>query len=49
MLDKIDNPVVRAVMGAVLAENRKLKDKVNLLKAIAEVVFDIRQTVVTVW
>jgi hypothetical protein len=43
VLDKIDDLAVRAVMGAVLAENRKLKGEVNLLKANAEVVIDMRQ------
>lgn len=43
VLDKIENPAVRAVMGAVLAENRRLKGEVNLLKAKAEVVIDRRR------
>lgn len=40
VLDKIPDPAVRAVMGAVLAENRKLRGEVNLLKAHTEVVID---------
>ncbi len=42
VLDKIPDPAVRAVMGAVLAENRKLRGEVNLLKANTEVVIDQR-------
>ncbi|AXK40180.1 gamma-mobile-trio protein GmtX [Crenobacter cavernae] len=48
VLDKIENPAVRAVMGAVLAENQKLKREVNLLKANAEVVIDMRRIAATV-
>lgn len=48
VLDKIENPAVRAVMGAVLAENQKLKREVNLLKANAEVVIDMRRAASTV-
>lgn len=40
VLDKIPDPAVRAVMGAVLAENKKLRGEVNLLKANSEVVID---------
>ena len=43
VLDKIADPAVRAVMGAVLAENKKLRGEVNLLKANTEVVIDQRQ------
>lgn len=42
VLDKIADPAVRAVMGAVLAENKKLRGEVNLLKANTEVVIDQR-------
>ena len=42
ILDKIPDPAVRAVVGAVLAENRKLKGEVNLLKRNAHVVIDQR-------
>lgn len=41
VLDKIPDPAIRAVMGAVLAENRKLRGEVNLLKANTEVVIDL--------
>ncbi|QZA76388.1 hypothetical protein K4H28_08485 [Deefgea tanakiae] len=44
ILDKIDNLPVRAIMGAVLAENSKLKREVNLLKANAGIVIDFRPT-----
>lgn len=42
VLDKIADPAVRAVMGAVLAENKSLRGEVNLLKANTEVVIDQR-------
>jgi hypothetical protein len=42
VLEKIPDPAVRAVMGAVLAENRKLKGEVNLLKQSAEITIDQR-------
>lgn len=42
VLDKIPDPAIRAVMGAVLAENKKLRGEVNLLKANTEVVIDRR-------
>ncbi|MFY9329487.1 MAG: gamma-mobile-trio protein GmtX [Georgfuchsia sp.] len=44
VLDKIPDPAVRAVMGAVLAENKKLRGEVNVLKANTEVVIDQRTT-----
>lgn len=40
VLDKIPDPAVRAVMGAVLAENKKLRGQVNLLKANTHVLID---------
>jgi hypothetical protein len=42
ILEKIPDPAVRAVVGAVLAENKKLKGEVNLLKRNAQVVIDQR-------
>lgn len=42
VLDQIDNPAVRALMGAVLAENKKLKREINLLKANTDVTIDLR-------
>lgn len=40
VLDKIPDPAVRAVMGAVVAENTRLRGVVNLLKANTHVVID---------
>jgi protein-disulfide isomerase-like protein with CxxC motif len=45
VLDKIPDPAVRAVMGAVLAENKKLRGEVNLLKANTEVIIDQTQRI----
>lgn len=42
VLEKIPDPAVRAVVGVVLAENKKLKGEVNLLKRNAGVVIDQR-------
>lgn len=42
VLDRIPDPAVRSVMGAVLAENKKLRGQVNLLKQHAEIVIDYR-------
>lgn len=47
VLDKIPDPAVRAVMGAVLAKCKKLQGENNLLKANANTVIDMRQTNVT--
>jgi len=44
VLEKIQDPAVRAVMGTVLAENRKLKGQLNLLKGQQEVLIDMRPT-----
>lgn len=44
VLDKIADPAVRAVMGAVLAENRQLRREVNLIKANNNVVIDQRKS-----
>lgn len=41
VLDKIPDPAVRAVMGAVLAENKKLRGEVNLLKSNTKIVIDM--------
>lgn len=41
-LHKIPDPAVRAVMGAVRAENKKLRGEVNLLQANTEVVINQR-------
>ncbi len=42
VLQKIEDPAVRAVMGSVLAENTKLKGQVNILKQQVEVIVDKR-------
>lgn len=42
VLDRIPDPAVRSVMGAVLAENKKLRGEVNLLKQHANIVIDYR-------
>lgn len=42
VLEKIPDPAIRAVMGSVLAENKKLKGEVNLLKRTALVAIDQR-------
>lgn len=42
VLDRIPDPAVRSVMGAVLAENKKLRGQVNLLKQHANIVIDYR-------
>lgn len=40
VLEKITDPAVKAVMGAVLAKNKKLTGENNLLKASANLVID---------
>ena len=42
VLDRIPDPAVRSVMGAVLAENKKLRGEVNLLKQHAKIEIDYR-------
>lgn len=42
VLDQIPDPAVRSVMGVVLAENKKLRAEVNLLKANANITIDFR-------
>lgn len=42
LLDRIPDPAVRSVMGALLAENKKLRGEVNLLKQHANIVIDYR-------
>jgi len=43
-LRKISDVGVRAVMGAVLAENSKLKGQINLLKTKSNIIIDRRKT-----
>jgi hypothetical protein len=42
-LSKISDPAVRAIVGITLAENKKLRDEINLLKQNAQVVIDRRE------
>jgi len=42
ILEKIDDPAVRSVVGTILATNRKLQGEVNLLKQQSEIVIDRR-------
>lgn len=42
LVEKIENPAIRAVMASVLAENRKLRRERDLLKANTNLVIDIR-------
>jgi hypothetical protein len=42
ILDKIPDPAVRSIVGALIADNRKLKGKLNLLQRQTEVVIDRR-------
>lgn len=44
VLDKIPDPAVRAVVGAILAQNTKLIGEVNLLKRNTKVVIDRRRS-----
>lgn len=44
ILLKITDPAVRAVVGSVLAENKKLRGEVNLLKHNVQFVIDKRET-----
>ncbi|EGQ9745940.1 alpha/beta hydrolase, partial [Vibrio parahaemolyticus] len=40
ILDSIDDPVVRAVVGSLIAERNKYRDQLNVLKANADIVID---------
>jgi hypothetical protein len=42
ILEKIDDPAVRSIVGTILAKNTKLQGEVNLLKRQAEIVIDRR-------
>lgn len=42
VLNKIEDPAVRAVMGSIITENTRLKGQINLLKRTANVVVDMR-------
>ncbi|MDA8347040.1 MAG: gamma-mobile-trio protein GmtX [Thermaerobacter sp.] len=47
LIERIDNPAVRSVMASLLAENQKMRRQINLLKANAGVVIDMRQQEIT--
>ncbi|ENM5907334.1 gamma-mobile-trio protein GmtX [Vibrio mimicus] len=40
ILDSIDDPVIRAVVGSLIAERNKYRDQLNVLKANADIVID---------
>ncbi len=40
ILDSIDDPVIRAVVGSLIAERNKFRDQLNVLKANADIVID---------
>lgn len=42
ILNKIEDPAVRAVMESIIAENTKLKGQISLLKRSANVLIDMR-------
>jgi hypothetical protein len=44
ILNMIDNPSARALVGVILAENRKLKGENTLLKKQTQVTIDMRPT-----
>ncbi|WP_434356018.1 gamma-mobile-trio protein GmtX [Parasalinivibrio latis] len=43
ILDSIDDPVVRAVVGSLIAERNKYRDQLNVLKANSDIVIDKTQ------
>ena len=44
LIDKIENPALRAMMAGILAENRKMRREINLLKAEDNRMIDMRAT-----
>ncbi|MCD9527024.1 gamma-mobile-trio protein GmtX [Photobacterium carnosum] len=40
ILDSIEDPVIRAVVGSLIAERNKYRDQLNVLKANADIVID---------
>lgn len=40
VLDSIDDPVIRAVVGSLIAERNKYRDQLNVLKANADIVIN---------
>jgi hypothetical protein len=47
ILEKINDPAVRSIVGSILATNSKLQREVNLLKQQAEIVIDRRTVPLT--
>lgn len=43
ILDSIDDPVIRAVVGSLIAERNKYRDQLNVLKANSDIVIDRTQ------
>ena len=43
ILDSIEDPVIRAVIGSLIAERNKYRDQLNVLKANADIVIDRRK------
>ena len=42
ILDSIDDPVIRAVVGSLIAERNKYSDQLHVLKASTELMIDQR-------
>ncbi|MBF4432704.1 alpha/beta hydrolase, partial [Vibrio anguillarum] len=40
ILESIDDPVIRAVVGSLIAERNKYRDQLNVLKANTDIVID---------
>ena len=40
ILESIDDPVIRAVVGSLIAERNKYRDQLNILKANTDIVID---------
>ncbi|PSU22711.1 alpha/beta hydrolase [Photobacterium phosphoreum] len=40
ILDSIDDPVIRAVVGSLIAERNKYRDQLNVMKANSDIVID---------
>lgn len=44
ILDSIDDPVIRAVVGSLIAERNKYRDQLNVMKANSDIVIDKTHT-----
>ncbi|SMY16286.1 gamma-mobile-trio protein GmtX [Photobacterium aquimaris] len=42
ILDSIDDPVIRAVVGSLIAERNKYRDQLNVMKANSDIIIDHR-------